>query len=216
MTDRQLQQNVTSALAWDPSIDATGIGVTVQDGVVTLRGDVRSFTEKETADRLTLRVYGVKAVANDLRVALANSHERTDSDIAQAAVHALAWNTLVPKDRVTISVRDGQVVLKGTVDWQFQKDAVSRAIRVLPGVRDVANQITVRPTVKVADVQGQIEAAFRRSAELDARRVSVSVQDGKVTLTGNVHSWAERQEAEHAAWAAPGVAEVDDRLAVVP
>jgi osmotically-inducible protein OsmY len=216
MTDPQLQQHVVSALDWDPSVDAADIGVTVENGVVTLRGDVTSFLEKEAADRIALHVYGVKAVANDLRVQLPSGHERTDSDIAQAAVHALAWNMSVPKDRVTISVRDGQVIVKGSVDWQYQKEAVSRAIRVLAGVRGVTNHIAVKPTIRVVDVATRIESAFKRSAEIDARRVAVSVQDGKVTLTGNVRSWAERQEAERAVWAAPGVAEVDDRLAVVP
>jgi osmotically-inducible protein OsmY len=216
MTDRQLQQHVVSALEWDPSVDATEIGVTVENGVVTLRGDVKSFVETEAADRIALHVYGVKAVANDLHVRLPSGHERTDSDIAQAAVHALAWNTSVPKDRVTISVRDGQVIVKGTVDWQYQKEAVSRTIRVLAGVRGVTNHIAVKPTIKVADVETRIESAFKRSAEIDARRVNVNVQEGKVTLTGNVRSWAERQEAERAVWAAPGVAEVDDRLVVVP
>jgi osmotically-inducible protein OsmY len=216
MTDPQLQQHVVSALDWDPSVDAADIGVTVENGVVTLRGDVKSFLEKEAADRIALHVYGVKAVANDLRVQLPSGHERTDSDIAQAAVHALAWNMSVPKDRVTISVRDGQVIVKGSVDWQYQKEAVSRAIRVLAGVRGVTNHIAVKPTIRVVDVATRIESAFKRSAEIDARRVAVSVQDGKVTLTGNVRSWAERQEAERAVWAAPGVAEVDDRLAVVP
>jgi osmotically-inducible protein OsmY len=165
---------------------------------------------------VALRVYGVKAVADDLEVRLASRHERTDTDIAQAAVAALKWNTVVPPDRVTVAVTKGWVTLKGTLEWQYQKDAAARAVRDLAGVRGATNEIVVKPKVSSTDVQSKIEAAFKRSAEIDARRVRVAAQDGKVTLTGNVHSWAERQEAEGAAWAAPGVTQVVDRLTVVP
>jgi osmotically-inducible protein OsmY len=128
----------------------------------------------------------------------------------------MKWNTAVPEERVTISVRDGQVILRGTVDWQYQKDAATRSVRDLTGVRGITNHIAIQPRVKVGDVQAKIEAAFKRSAEIDARRITVSVQDSKVVLTGSVRSWAERQEAEHAAWAAPGVVNVEDRMIVVP
>jgi len=216
MTDRDLQGNVQRALDWEPSVDAAEIGVTVDNGVITLRGEVKTYAERETAERVALRVYGVKAVANDLEVRLVSGTERADNEIAQAAVSALQWNTSVPADRVSIAVRDGQVILRGKTDWQFQKDAATRAMRYLTGVRGVTNHITVEPRAKAGDVQANIEAAFQRSAQIDARRVKVAVQDSRVTLTGNVHSWAERREAENAAWAAPGVAHVDDLLAVVP
>ena len=216
MTDRQIQQDVQRALDWEPSIDAAAIGVTVDDAVVTLRGDVKTFVEKAAAERVTLHVYGVKAVANDIEVRLVKTAERNDSDIAQAIITALAWNTQVPPNKITVSVSNGWVTLKGELDWQFQKDAATRAVRVLLGVRGVTNLVTVKPHVTVSDVQAKIEAALKRSAEVDARRINVNVTDGQVTLSGNVHSWAEREEARHAAWAAPGVKDVQDRLSIVP
>jgi osmotically-inducible protein OsmY len=216
MTDTQLQEQVQDALAWEPIIDPADIGVTVDQGVVTLRGDVATLCHREVAERATLGVYGVKAVANDLHVRIATAFERTDSEIALAVVSALKWTTTVPDDRVTTSVEDGRVTLRGTVDWQFQKEAAMRAVRELTGVRGVTNLITVTPGIQVDDLQEKIEAAFRRSAELDARSVRVGVRDRTVTLTGTVHSWPERLAAVRAVWAAPGVSYVDDKLAVVP
>ena len=216
MTDRELQRHVEDALGFEPSFDAADIGVSVDEGIVTLRGDVATYTAKSNAERVALRVYGVKAVANDITVRLPGEFERTDADIAQAAVNALQWNTMVPLKKVLVSVSRGWVTLTGTLDWQFQKEAAARAVRDLTGVRGVNNEISLRPHVKTADVRDKIEAAFRRSAEIDARRIIVSAQDGKVMLSGNVRSWAERQEAERAAWAAPGVTQVDDRLSITP
>lgn len=216
MTDKDLKQHVQSACDWEPSLDASDIGVSVDEGVVTLRGNVGSYAEKITAERVALRVYGVKALANDLSVHLASVYERTDTEIAQAAVGALKWHTMIPNERITVTVTNGWIALNGTLDWQYQKDAAARAVRDLTGVKGVTNNITVTPRVKTMDVRDKIEAAFKRSAEIDARRVNVTAQDGKVILSGNVHSWAERQEAERAAWAAPGVTQVEDRLAVVP
>ena len=216
MTDRELQQNVQNALNWEPSIESTEIGVSVDNGIVTLRGDVHSYSEKSAAERVALRVYGTKAVANDINIRLTSPYERTDTEIAQAAVSALKWNTMVPADKVNLTVSNGWITLTGTVDWQYQRNAVERAVRDLTGVKGVTNNVTLKPHVQAGDVQAKIEAAFKRSAEIDARRVNVTASDGTIILTGNVRSWAERQEAERAAWAAPGVTRVEDRIAVVP
>jgi osmotically-inducible protein OsmY len=216
MTNNELKEHVQRALDWEPSVNDKDIGIAVDDGVVTLRGTVRSYAEKYAAERTALRVYGVKGVANDLEVRLASGYVRTDTDIAQGAVAALAWNTLVPKDHVTVAVADGWVTLKGTVEWRYERDAAERVVRELTGVKGVVNEIAVKTRVSTSDVQHKIEAAFRRSAEIDARRVHVAALDGTVVLTGNVRSWAERREAERAAWAAPGVTQIDDRLTVTP
>ena len=216
MTDMEVKRNIESALEWEPSVEAADIGISVDAGVVTLRGDVGSYAARAAAERVTLRVYGVKAVANELTVRLVPAFERNDTDLAQAAVAALAWNAMIPQNRVTVTVSNGWLTLKGTLDWQYQKDAAARALRDLVGVKGVANDIIVKTHVKPSDVKAKIEAAFTRSAELDARRVNVVAQDGKVVLTGNVRTWSERREAERAAWAAPGVTQVDDRLSITP
>jgi osmotically-inducible protein OsmY len=216
MTDRELQEHVQKALDWEPSVDAADVGVSVDQGVVTLRGDVKTYGEKAAAERVALRVFGVKAVADDLKVHLHNDSQRTDTEVAQAVVSALKWNTVVPDERITVTVTDGWVTLRGNVEWEYQRAAAANAIRYLAGVRGVTNDMTVQPRVSVPDVQAKIEAALKRSAELDARRINVAVLDGKVTLTGIVHSWFERTEARRAAWAAPGVRDVQDHIAVTP
>src|SRR5262249_32887474 len=183
MTDRELKQHVENAIDWEPSFDGNDIGVSVDGGVVTLRGDVGSYTAKSTAERVALRVYGVKAVANDLTVRLATRYVRNDTDIAQAAVTALRWNTIIPQDHVTVSVSDGWLTLNGTVDWQCQKEAADRLVRDLTGVKGVTNNITIKARVHEADVKVKILDAFRRSAEIDARRINVTAVDGKVVLS---------------------------------
>ena len=215
-TDREIQEQVLAALEWEPSIDAAGIGVTVADGVVTLQGTVTTFLQRSAAERVTRHVFGVRGIANDLQVMPTSATSRTDSAIAQAAANALEWDSGVPDNAIKPTVSNGWVTLNGTVGWQFQKSAAERAVRNLYGVIGVTNSIMLKPQVSAGDVKAKIESAFKRSAEIDAQRVKVEAHDGGVTLTGTVHSLTEKDEAERAAWAAPGVTRVDDRLVVAP
>jgi len=212
--DRELQDHILSALEWEPGVDAAHIGVTVDSGVVTLQGEVRTYFEKLDAERTARRVYGVRAVANDLIVKPTLAMTRSDGEIAKAVANALDWDSVIPKGAVKATVEHGFVTLTGEVTWQFQRLAAESALRHLFGVKGVTNAITVKPNVEVSDVKAKIEAAFKRSAEIDARNVRVEARDGGVILTGKVHSLFERDEAERAAWAAPGVRKVEDRLQV--
>jgi len=212
--DVDLQRDVFDELKWEPAVHSTDIGVIVKDGVVTLEGVVDSYPEKWAAERAAKRVSGVKALALELEVKLPGFGRQTDADIAEAAENALKWDVLVPQDRIKVTVEKGFLTLEGQVDWEFQRSAAKRAVQYLTGVKGVANAITVKPKVAPTDVKAQIEAALKRNAILDAQQIKVQADGGKVTLRGNVRSWAERDEAEAAAWAAPGVNEVTDFIAV--
>jgi osmotically-inducible protein OsmY len=214
MTDLELKKQVEAELNWEPSVNPAEVGVSVKDGIVTLTGYIQSFSEKWAADRAAARTAGVKAVVNDLEVRLPSSSERTDEDIARAAVTALNWSTSVPKDRIKVRVSKGWITLEGNVDWQFQKTAAEDAVRNLLGVKGVSNLVEVKPRVSPSEVKTTIEAALKRRAEIDAKKIQVETYDGKVVLRGAVRSWLEKEEAEHAAWAAPGVTTVENRIQI--
>lgn len=215
MNDKQLHQNVLEALQWEPSIRDDEIGIAVKDGVVTLSGFVDSYADKRTAERLVEKVSGVRAIAEGLKVKLPTSSQRSDTEIAHAVVNALRWNIQVPFSRITSTVENGWVTLEGNVDWYYQHDAAERAVRYLTGVRGVTNLVRMQPThVSTFEVGTKIKQALRRSAELDAERITVEAKDGRVKLTGTVRSFAERRDAEYAAWSAPGVSAVEDHITV--
>jgi osmotically-inducible protein OsmY len=211
-TDNELREEVEEELEWEPSVDERRIGVAVSDGIVTLTGEVRSYAEKWNAERAVERVEGVRGVANDIQVRVVG--QRSDTDIAKAAADALAWNSLVPADRVTVRVENGWLTLRGEVDYDYERRAAERAVRYLDGVRGVSNLISVTPQVEPKDIKNEIQRAFQRQASLDAKNISVQVDGGEVILRGSVRSWAERHEAEKAAWAAPGTTSVKNYITV--
>lgn len=214
--DRTLQANVLEELKWEPSVNPAKIGVTARDGIVTLTGHVESYAEKIAADRAARRVIGVKAVAQEIEVRLRSDHHRSDEDIAAAAVRALEWDVSVPHDMVQIEVENGWIILRGEVDWQYQRQAAEDDVRRLTGVVGVTNHIKIKPAINAGGIRDRIEQAFRRSAELDAGKITISTVGSKVILGGKVAAWSEREMAERAAWSAPGVTEVEDRITVGP
>jgi osmotically-inducible protein OsmY len=214
MDDLKLKKSIEDELEWEPSVDAADIGVAVEDGVVTLMGHVKTYSEKMAAENAVKRVKGVRAIAQDMEVRFGRADPASDDDIARRAADLIKWNTSLPRDRIQIKAQNGLVTLSGDVDWQYQSEHARKRIGELAGVKSVTNLIKVKSRVSPNDVKQRIEKALTRSAELEAKSIRVAVADGRVTLEGKVDSWHDRDVAENAAWAAPGVKAVDDRLRI--
>lgn len=211
-----LQQDILDELKWEPSLDSSRIGVSVERGVVVMTGHVRSLWERGIADQAVKRVRGVTALANELQVDLLDGTERDDVQIAKAVQNALQWNVMVPDNRLKVTVSKGWVTVEGEVPFAYQRRATQTAVQQLVGVRGYTDRITVRPEVSPTDLRQRLNAALHRYASLEAGKVVTSTDGGKVVLSGTVHSWAERDQVQNAAWSAPGVSEVDNRIAVSP
>lgn len=215
-SDSDLKQDVENELKWDPSVNEAHIGVGVDSGVVTLSGHVPSYREKFAAEAAAKRIYGVRAVADELDVRLPGSAKRTDADIALACAAALEGNSSIPKDKVKVVVSDGRATLEGELEFQYQKEAAVNAIRCVSGLVGIANNIRITRQATPADVKTKIISAFHRHADIDARRITIEEKDGAIVLSGSVRSWAEKDLAQKAAWSAPGISSVDNRLIVTP
>jgi osmotically-inducible protein OsmY len=215
MSDSSLRQDIIDELDFEPSIDAADIGVAVEDGVATLTGHVPTYAQKITVEDVVHRVKGVKGIAQEIEVRPFGTNRTADDEIAKRALSTISWNTAIPDDAVQVKVQEGWVTLTGKVEWQYQKTAAADAVRDLAGVVGVTNRIEIASRASAFDVKKRIEDALKRNAEIEAQAIRVNVLDGgKITLDGKVHAWSERRAAERAAWSAPGVKVVDDRITV--
>ena len=213
-TDSDLKNDVLSELSWDPLVPQTRVGVTVNDGVVTLSGHLDTYAEKVAARRAAERVSGIKAIAIELDVIPPGIHQRSDTEIASAVQHALSWNTSVPPDRLKVTVEKGWVTLSGELDWNFQRRALERMVRPLKGVAGIIDNIWLKALPIPVNLSTRIQEALTRQAQREARRIEIAVDGSVVTLRGHVHSWAERNAAEGATWSAPGVSRVNNELTI--
>lgn len=213
-TDANILANVENELRWDPSVDEKGIVIKVDNGVVSLQGSVPHFSDRWTAEEVTKKVAGVRAIANDIEVKIPKPGERSDSDIAAAAVNSLKWHFALESSDIQPVVKQGWITLSGHVSYGYQRTVAESAVRYLLGVKGVFNNIEVRAEAKATDVKQKIQHAFERQASLDAKDIKVDVDDSAVVLQGTVHSWREKEDAAIAAWAAPGVTKVENKLQV--
>lgn len=213
-TDILIQNDVMDELQWEPFLNSSEIGVAVKHGVVTLSGIVDTYSKKLAAEKAAKRVAGVKAVAEDIQVGISPDDHKTDAEIAEAVVNTLKWHTTIPDGKITIKVEDGIVKLEGEVEWEYERQNAKKAIQDLTGVRSVFNLITVKPKITPADIKQKINAAFHRNASVDAEKITADIIGHVVILSGKVHSFSEKESAESAAWAAPGVSRVENKLEI--
>ncbi len=213
-SDLQIQRDVMDELKWEPYLNASQIGVAVNNGIVTLSGQVDSYSKKLSAKKAAKRVSGVKAIAEDIQIGVSPAFRKTDTEIAEAILSALKWHSALQEEKIKIKVEDGIVKLEGEVEWEYQRNNAKVAIENLTGVRSVINLITVKAKISPTDIQQKISAAFHRSATIDAEKIQSEVVGNKVTLRGKVRSFAEKEDAENAAWAAPGITSVENKLQI--
>jgi hypothetical protein len=213
-SDVQIQQDVMEELKWEPFLNASDIGVSVKNGIVTLSGQVDAYSKKIAAEKSAKNVTGVKAIAEDIQIGVSPTHDKTDTEIAEAVLNALKWHTAVQEEKIKIKVEDGNVRLDGEVEWEYQRSNAKTAIENLSGVKSVINFITVKAKVLASDVTEKIMDAFHRSATIDAACIKPEITGNKVTLLGKVRSVSEKEDAESAAWNAPGVTTVENKLLV--
>jgi osmotically-inducible protein OsmY len=214
VNDKELRQNVIDELDFEPSVDAANIGVAAEDGVVTLTGHVESYMQKLATERAVWRVKGVKGIAQEIQVRIPSDKKTNDDEIAQRALRILAWSSSAPPGAIQVKVQQGYVTLSGQVEWNFQRQAAELAVRGLSGVAGVINSVTLQPRASVVDVEDRIRSALKRHADVEAARIRVSIDDGRVELRGEVDDWGERIAVERAAWSVPGVRAVEDKLRI--
>jgi osmotically-inducible protein OsmY len=215
-SDHEIELDVKDELQWDPNLDPTDIAISVKKGVVTLAGFVRNYSDKYEAESAAKRVAGVLGVANDIEVRMPSVDERPDPEIARDAVAAIKSQLPISSEHIKVVVKNGWVTLEGKVEWQYQKNTAENAVRRIKGVKGVSNLIQLKPRAQPSEIKRKIQEAFRRNAEINANRITVEANGSEVILKGAVRSWIEREEAERAAWAAPGVTKVEDRIVVSP
>ena len=213
-TDIQIQKDVMEELKWQPSLIASEIGVAVKNGIVTLSGQLDAYSKKILAENAARKVAGVKVIAEDIQIGVSVAFNKTDAEIAKAIIHALQWHTAVPEEKIKIKVENGNVTLEGMLEWEYQRDNARLAVENITGVCSVLNLITVRPTITASDIEEKISSAYHRSATIDSAEITAKVTGSRVTLRGKVRSSTEKEDAEKAAWNAPGVTSVESKIEI--
>ena len=213
-SDNEIQKDVIEQLKWEPFLNASQIGVAVKNGIVTLSGQVDTYSKKSLAEKAAKKVAGVLAIAEDIQVGLSPAYKKTDTEIAEAVVNGLKWHTMIPDEKIKVSVEEGNVRLEGEVEWEYQRNQAKTAVENLAGVKFVTNLIAVKPKITPYEIQQKINASFQRSANIDASKISADVTGSKVILRGTVRSFAEKEDAENAAWSAPGITSVESKLII--